>query len=74
MGYEVLLCENNFFELLYEFIDRSECSLVIFGVMLYLDFYRENMSKKILTVQNIQVSDSKYVVIGPRALLKKCVK
>lgn len=68
------MCENNFFELLYEFIDRRECSLVIFGVMMYLDFYRENMSKKIVNVQNMQMNESKYVVIGPRALLKKCVK
>lgn len=47
---------------------------MIFGVMLYLDFYRENMSKKVVNVQYMQFNESKYVVIGPRALLKKCIK
>ncbi len=74
VGYEVLLCENNFFELLYEFIDKPECSLVIFGLMMYLDFYRENMSKKIQSVQHIQSMEGKHVIIGPKALLKKCIK
>ncbi len=45
---------------------------MVFGIMMYLDFYRDNVNKKIGSDTNDN-DKSNFIIIGPKALLKKCV-
>lgn len=69
IGYESLLCENHFFEILEYYLPRKECSFVVAGLMFYLDFYRDDLVKRYK-----DEGQDKTILIGPRHLLVKSVR
>lgn len=46
------------------YVAKPECGLIIGGVMLYMDYYRENKEKNYL---------DQVIVVGPKKLLEKAV-
>lgn len=49
-GYESLICENRFLELLNSCMSHEECSHLVYLILINFDFYREDIKK--LTFKN----------------------
>ncbi len=62
LGFESLLCSNNFFLILYDYIAIEECALIIGNIMFGLDFYRDSVQKKILNEHGKET----VIKIGPK--------
>lgn len=59
-GYEELICQNRFLELLHGSLHRQECAHLVYLILINLDFYRDDINKVIIKNHNGSTSMKYY--------------